>query len=225
MIGIYKIINPKDKIYIGQTVNWDRRKKDYKILRCKGQIKLYNSFKKYGIENHIFEIIEECSVEDLNKKERYWQDFHNVLENGLNCRLTTSEDKSGFLSEETKLKMRGKKQSNDHKQKLGKSRKGKKRTEETKQKMINSSYIKGKKRTEETKQKISKTHLKLKITRFNKHLNKPIIQYNKQGIFIKEWINATEAAKNLNKASVAISECCNEKRKSAYGFVWKFKTN
>jgi hypothetical protein len=56
-----------------------------------------------------------------------------------------------------------------------------------------------------------------------KQRSKNIIQYNKQMIFIKEWKSAFEAGASLNKQSSAISECCNGKRKSAYGYIWKFK--
>lgn len=105
--GIYKIISPSEKIYVGQTVNFYRRIDFYKNCRCKTQKKLYNSIKKYGWENHIFEILEECEISKLNEREKYWQDFYDVLgEKGLNCRLTTTEDKTGKLSEETKNKIR-----------------------------------------------------------------------------------------------------------------------
>lgn len=48
MIGIYKITSPSGKIYIGQSVNIERRFLDYKKSLKKSQIKLYNSIKKYG---------------------------------------------------------------------------------------------------------------------------------------------------------------------------------
>lgn len=54
-------------------------------------------------------------------------------------------------------------------------------------------------------------------------LNKPVLQYDKQNNFIQEWESASEAARHLSKSSSAISECCSGKRKSIYGFVWKFK--
>jgi hypothetical protein len=50
-----------------------------------------------------------------------------------------------------------------------------------------------------------------------------VIQYDKQGNFIKEWPSQIEAAIFLNKQSSAISECCSGKRKSAYNYIWKFK--
>jgi group I intron endonuclease len=106
MIGIYKITNPIDRIYIGQSVNIKKRFNDYKFLDCKYQRKLYNSLNKYGYINHTFEILEECDIEQLNERERYYQDLYNCVNKGLNCRLTTTDDKSGKLSEKTKLKIR-----------------------------------------------------------------------------------------------------------------------
>jgi group I intron endonuclease len=106
MIGIYKITSPSRKVYIGQSVNIEKRFKQYKsIYNSRLQIALNNSFKKYGVENHTFEILEECSIELLNERERYYQDFFNVLKNGLNSKLTTSKDKTGKLSNETIKKM------------------------------------------------------------------------------------------------------------------------
>ena len=53
---IYKITSPSNKIYIGQTVNIIKRKSYYKKGDCKAQPKLYSSFKKYGWDNHLFEL-------------------------------------------------------------------------------------------------------------------------------------------------------------------------
>jgi group I intron endonuclease len=103
MIGIYKITNPTGKIYIGQSINLEKREDDYMKLRCDKQPKLYNSLKKYGWGQHIFEIIEKCSLEQLNEREIYWGLYYNVLEeNGLNLRLG---DARGKCSEEMKKKI------------------------------------------------------------------------------------------------------------------------
>ncbi len=88
MVGIYKIESPTGKVYIGQAVDVERRKRTYSKLKCTGQPKLYSSLKKHGFDSHIFEVVEECLEEHLNVRERYWQDFYNVLEFGLNY-LTT----------------------------------------------------------------------------------------------------------------------------------------
>ena len=149
MTGIYKITNPKGKVYIGQSVNIEKRFYKYKILDCKSQIRLYRSLKKYGYNNHIFEIVEECDINLLNKRERYWQDFYDVVnKNGLNCVLQEINGKSSKLSEITKLKI-----SKNH----SKHFKNKKHTEESKIK--NRIKHLGKKHSVETclKMSISKT--------------------------------------------------------------------
>lgn len=90
MIGIYKIINPKGRIYIGQTRNFIKRLYDYNNFKhaIKKQKRLFASFNKYGRELHIIEMIEECKFEELNIRERYWQDYYDVLsKKGLNCVL------------------------------------------------------------------------------------------------------------------------------------------
>lgn len=139
-IGIYKITNPLNKVYIGQSVNIDKRFKSYYGLHCKKQYRLHRSLVKYGSENHTFEIIEECSIEDLNCRERHWQDFYEVLgENGLNCLLQECNNISQRLSEETKQRIsktkKGSIYTEEHCNNIGKGNRGKKRTSETKQKM------------------------------------------------------------------------------------------
>lgn len=106
MIGIYKITNPNNKVYIGQSINIKKRFISYKYLNCKSQIKLYNSFIKYDIKNHKFEILHLCEIKDLNKLERYYQELFEVINKyGLNLKLTNTFDKCGKLSQETKNKI------------------------------------------------------------------------------------------------------------------------
>lgn len=102
--GIYKITSPSDKIYIGQSKDITKRYKTYRKYNEPKQRRLYYSVLKYGWENHKFEIIEECSIELLNKRERYWQDYYDVLnkEKGLNCNLTNTKQLPRIVSLETK---------------------------------------------------------------------------------------------------------------------------
>ena len=95
LCGIYKITNPTEKIYIGQSKNFNERFSDYRRGRCPQQRKLFNSFYKYGFINHTIEIIEICEIEELDCRERYWQDFYEVKDRskGLNCVLTACGDK------------------------------------------------------------------------------------------------------------------------------------
>lgn len=106
MITIYKITNPKGKIYIGQTKDYRKRLNHYRILNCKTQYRLYNSLKKYGFNNHVFEIIEEVSVKVSDEREQYWISFYKSYwkdENkGLNLNKGGDRPKH---TEETKNKI------------------------------------------------------------------------------------------------------------------------
>lgn len=106
VIGIYKIISPTGKIYIGQSTDVHRRLKIYKTNFCKGQPRLHNSFLKHGTAAHIYEVIKECTVEELNIWERHYQDEYDVLgARGLNCGLTGTPDKIKVHGHETKTKI------------------------------------------------------------------------------------------------------------------------
>lgn len=160
MIGIYKITSPSGRIYIGQSVDMKKRFRAYKNLSCKNQPIIYNSLLKYGFETHEFEVLCECSVEDLNNNERYYQDYFSVIGvNGMNCVLTASSDKSGKLSEETiiKIKIARSKQiiTKEHAEKISKANTGRIHSEETKAKIGMSQ--KGKIISEESRKKMSKS--------------------------------------------------------------------
>lgn len=171
MHGIYIITSPTGRNYVGQSVNINQRWMHYRLGDCKDQPKLYNSFIKYGVENHKFSVIEECKIEILTERERYWQEYYDVINKGLNCKFVTTSEKTGFFSEETKRKIsealkgkvtrKGYKHSEETKRKIGLSNKGKntkgftgKHSEESKRKM--SERKKGKVLTDEHKEKLSK---------------------------------------------------------------------
>jgi len=132
--GIYKITSPTGKIYIGQTIDIQRRFDEYRKMRaCKTQIILYKSFIKYGVDSHKFEIITECKTEELNYWERYYQElFQSTSSMGLNCYLTKAGDKSGKMSEDsirkrqqTRIKNGTNKPSKETIEKRAQSRRGK----------------------------------------------------------------------------------------------------
>lgn len=72
IICIYIIINQiNKKKYIGQTKNFDKRKKDY-LNGYFPNKDLRRAFKKYGRNNFTFEIIEQCKIEDLDRLEKFY---------------------------------------------------------------------------------------------------------------------------------------------------------
>ena len=70
----------------------------------------------------------------------------------------------------------------------------------------------GKHHTKETKKKMSEAHHK-----------KPVLQYTKQGEFVKEWGSARQIERELGYDNRNIGKCCHNKGKSSYGFIWKYK--
>lgn len=57
----------------------------------------------------------------------------------------------------------------------------------------------------------------------NKKISKTVLQYSMDGTFIREWISVREAERITGFDCGHISACCNNKRKSAYGYLWKYK--
>ena len=56
---------------------------------------------------------------------------------------------------------------------------------------------------------------------------KPVIQYDLEENFIKEWPSQTAAFKSLNRNTKGdgIGACCRKEQPTAYGYKWKFKYN
>ena len=85
MTGIYKITNKiNGKVYIGQSVNIQRRWRNHKSA-INDSFPIHKAFKKYGLENFDFEVLEECCIEDLSKREQYYiLYFNSLVPNGYN---------------------------------------------------------------------------------------------------------------------------------------------
>lgn len=248
MIGIYKITSPSGKIYIGQSINIERRFNQYKKLMCKNQPLLYKSFLKYNVNNHIFEVIEECEFKQLNIKERYYQDLYNVVSiTGLNCTLQDTDVLPRVMSEETKQKLSNriilqktrdkisktllghtghflnKKHTELSKKKISESNRGKVHSEETCKKISNSH--KGKTLSQITKEKIRIGNIGKGMSvenrkKVSERVSKPIIQYDLKGNFIKEWRTVTDA-KKFFKGDIPAT--LKGKQKQSCGFKWKYK--
>ena len=57
----------------------------------------------------------------------------------------------------------------------------------------------------------------------DKNKSKPVLQYSLDGTFIKEWKSTKDVQRNLGFDNSHISACCKNIRKSAYGYLWKYK--
>ena len=53
--------------------------------------------------------------------------------------------------------------------------------------------------------------------------SKPILQYDLEGKFIKEWKSLTEAGLIFNSSPCNINAVLKGRNKTAYGFIWRYK--
>lgn len=111
MTGIYKITcKPNNKIYVGQSIDINTRWVAH-IRELNGNrhhnTKLQNAWNKYGSENFVFEIVEECSKEKLNDKEKYWIAFYDSFNNGYNLTIGGDGTQGKIYTEEQREKKRG----------------------------------------------------------------------------------------------------------------------
>lgn len=53
--------------------------------------------------------------------------------------------------------------------------------------------------------------------------SKKVLQFDLNGNLIKSWDTVREAERETNIHSSHISRCCNGKRKTAYGYIWKYE--
>ncbi len=67
---------------------------------------------------------------------------------------------------------------------------------------------------------------KMKVAQLgSKHIkSKPVMQFDKNGNFIKRWINI-QSVREGGYDPTAISRCCHGRRKFAYRFIWKFEND
>ena len=73
------------------------------------------------------------------------------------------------------------------------------------------------------KYNVNYNNLNKRINRINrKDLSKQVCQYDLKGNFIKEWVSVMEIQRQLKYYNSAICECCNGKRRNAYGYIWKY---
>ena len=109
MIGIYKITNKiNGHAYIGLSTNIEERWKQHQSLYNQNRESnkaLYKAFQKYGIENFIFEVLEECSILELSEKEKYYIEKFNTYFNGYNM-TTGGENNQGDSHPKHKLEQK-----------------------------------------------------------------------------------------------------------------------
>jgi hypothetical protein len=194
---IYKITNPKGKVYIGQTNSLKARMSYYEGGHSKSQKRIYRSIQKYGWESHTVEILYAGPLTDegLNQLEIHYIRIYNSFKGGLNLTEGGAGVKGVW--------------------------KGRKHSEETKARMRKPK--RPRKGPNGGGERIPKSE-KWKASRKEKRglRCKKILQYDHQGNVLGEWGSLTEAAEALGIYRQCISACLKGQRKSSKGFIWKY---
>jgi len=146
MCGIYTITNKIDnKIYVGYSINCFKRFSEHKSLLVNNKHKndhLQNAWNKYGKENFVFEILEECDKVYLSSQENYWCNLlnSNDLNFGYNILPTHPYKFISSPSYKTKIKQRisafNRKNFKEQLDKLHECRRGKKVCSKERERLI-----------------------------------------------------------------------------------------
>ena len=109
MIGIYKIteIDNPTNFYVGKSNNIQRRFKEHQTKTYEqSRIPFDDEIKEKGINAFTYEILEECSIEELSEKEKYWTDkleatkSGNVFDGGLRDVVGSNNPKAKLTEED-----------------------------------------------------------------------------------------------------------------------------
>lgn len=195
-----------NKKYIGCSKNIYSRINNHKYNLEKQSLKQENQyfiddFKKYGYEKFNYEVLEYTS-ENLKDKEFYYINLYDTINREKGYNLRRDNSKNGMIAlEETRKKyseaQRERFSKKEERDKIGKrSSKFWKENPNIKERMAD---------------KVSKALTKYKI-----------LQYTKDGEFIKEWNRVKDIIKENPTYKVHnIYAVCSGEKPSIYGYIWK----
>ena len=216
MAYIYQIINKVNgKRYIGKTVNtiqkrWNSHKRDYTKESCTNR-PLYTAMNKYGIKSFEISQIEECSYQELNERERYWIEFYGTFKNGYNA--TLCDDGTQYADYEKIFKLYQQNFSYKEISNLTGY------CEDTITSALKNYHISSEERQEKARAKNQKPILMLDIK-----TEKPLKCFVsiKEALIFLSSIGNNRQNTNKKMCGTHISAVCKGKRKSAYGYKWKY---
>ena len=246
--------NDPNKVYIGKTKcsRKSSHKKTYGEKIEYIYIDKVNSLDRKDwepLETYWIEQFRQWGFEIMNKRKKggsgpefCTKDVKDKISNALKGRVSFHQPNTGEKISESKQGMRltdewknkisentkgntnrlGTTQSQKTKDKISKALKGKKRTQEVIEKMkkprINTSNLGNKKGY------ITSEETKIKQRKSAQHRQKPVLQFDKQNNFLKEYSGVIEAARQTGCNSSAITMCCKGKLKTTKKFIFKYKS-
>ena len=204
---IYKITNTtNNKSYIGQTARslaerWSEHKKNAYSLNLNRP--LYYAMRKYGIESFIIEVLEEVDNQTLlDEREQYWIRYYDTYGRGYNA--TLGGDGSYRLDYEKIILLYEKEQN---------------ASEVARQMNVS---------VEAVRDTLHRSGIQVKSAQeVGKSKGTLVDQLDKKTlVVIKTFNSAREAALEVvgsgGGAISHITDVCKRKRKSAYGYKWRF---
>lgn len=191
-IYLYKITNPRGRIYIGQTVNPRNRFIVYARNDTRAQKRLGASISKYGWDAHSKEIITSFPKSQIDYAEKYMIAYHNTTgKNGLNIMPGGAIHRTDEMNKKHSMFMKG-------------------RTKTQEFKNFISSIMKGNKYAS-----VKRTH------EFKLRMSKPFAMYNSSGDFIKKYDYISQAVQD-GFCSSSVNKVCNGHHKQHKGFIFKY---
>lgn len=225
------------RTYIGSTSNIAQRLCAHKssLKMNKHIIKTFqDDWNKYGEKMFIFEILEELVTDNLEIMEQYYMDkilYAKDFIDGKNNKFLKIAYNRKPYAKAPGFRLIGTKRpfSKSHIDSMAGINSGKDVSLITRNKMRLRKL--GTVQTNEARNKRSKTLLGrvLKpeaILQQRLTSSKPILQYDLQGNFIREWFGASFAADELfgkRRTSMSIRLCADGKAKHSKGFIWRWK--
>ncbi len=196
---IYKYTSPSGKIYIGQTIDEDKRRSDFLNINVRySGPKIEAARRKYGPENFAYKVIFSVTSEIkdeirniLNEKEKEYIKLFDSVNNGYNI------DEGGAYIDSEHVKPV---------------------SEETRKKQ---SDIMKKRWDEGFKPVLTE----LSIQSIKDKLSVPVLQYTMEGKFLAEWKSAKEAGTILGVSPSLITKSCRRQNKCCRAWIFVYKND
>jgi len=212
IIGVYKIKSKRNpyRYYIGSSVNilnrWKRHIKELKSNKHHS-IKLQRHVDKYGIDDLEFSIVSQCDKSKLLNEEQLFLDKEFPYFNTNKIAGVANNGTPWNKGKKMELQPWNKGKKMDEKQRLNLI--GHTVSIETREKL--------------RKSKLGKTfNITEGILNRNKKLCIPVLQFDKDGNFIRRY-NSLKETVDFGFTYQHVSACCRGKRKSAGGYIWKYE--
>lgn len=214
MAYIYEITNDvNNKSYVGKT-EFDINKRF--VEHCQEAFKersknrpLYRAMRKYGVEHFHIQLIEETDVPE--EREVYWIAKKDTYHNGYNA--TLGGDGKRYLDYDLIIQT--------YKKILNISETARicKVSQDSVKSILDANKINIKNRIDVSKEKLQKTVGMYDINNHSRLINVFQSTGDASKYLIETEITTSTRLKGI---STHIAEVCNDKRKSAYGYFWRY---